>query len=160
MSMTARAYQIPEEEFIKIVKNSTSCADAMRAMGYVCTTGGGYLIVKRRATELHLDLSHWADNTKNARIATKIPTEQYFVKDTPRNGTHTRKRLVQDKLIPYQCAICGNKGEWNNQPLILQVDHINGDHNDNRLENLRFLCPNCHAQTDTFAGKNLKKNKE
>lgn len=62
-------------------------------------------------------------------------------------------RLKRDNYIPYRCAICGNKGFWNDKPLALQVDHINGIPNDNRLENLRWLCPNCHSQTDTYAGK-------
>lgn len=59
--------------------------------------------------------------------------------------------------MEYKCACCGNTGEWNGRPLVLQLDHINGDNCDNRLENLRFLCPNCHSQTDTFAGRNCKK---
>ena len=51
------------------------------------------------------------------------------------------------------CACCGNAGRWQGQPLTLQLDHVNGRYNDNRLENLRWLCPNCHSQTETFAGR-------
>lgn len=155
--MTSKTYQITEEEFVHIITESTSCAEAMRRIGYKCTTGNANLTVKRRIAELNLDISHWADNTKNAHIANKMPDEVYFAKDTPHSGTHIRDRLLKDGLMEYHCACCGNTGEWNGQPLVLQIDHINGDHNDNRLENLRFLCPNCHSQTDTFAGKNLKK---
>ena len=58
--------------------------------------------------------------------------------------------------MKYKCAICGNNGIWNNQKLVLQLDHKNGDNTDNRLSNLRLLCPNCHSQTDTFSGRNIK----
>lgn len=74
--------------------------------------------------------------------------------DFPRG--YLNKRLRKDNLMPYSCGICGNTGIWNNKPLTLQVDHINGMPNDNRIENLRWLCPNCHAQTSTWAGKNIK----
>ena len=74
--------------------------------------------------------------------------------DYPRG--YLNRRLRKDNLIEYQCSVCGNKGEWNGKPLTLQVDHINGIPNDNRIENLRWLCPNCHSQTDTWAGRKLK----
>ena len=64
---------------------------------------------------------------------------------------------MQDNLLEYKCEQCGNTGEWLNQPLVLQLDHINGIHDDNRLENLRFLWPNCHSITETYAGKNKNK---
>ena len=59
-------------------------------------------------------------------------------------------------MLEYKCSICGNNGVYMEKPLTLQLDHINGVNNDNRLENLRFLCPNCHSQTETFSGKKLK----
>ena len=64
-----------------------------------------------------------------------------------------KARLIKEGYIEYKCAICGIK-DWLGQPLSLQLDHINGINDDHRLENLRLLCPNCHSQTDTYAGKN------
>ena len=70
--------------------------------------------------------------------------------------TFKRKLLNEGKLIN-KCAICNMEPIWNNKPITLQLDHINGINTDNRIENLRLLCPNCHSQTDTYTGRNIKK---
>jgi len=64
-----------------------------------------------------------------------------------------RRVIIKDDLIPYKCGECGIS-EWNNKKLALHLDHINGKNSDHRLDNLRFLCPNCHSQTETYTGKN------
>lgn len=150
------AYNLSDEQFKQIIKDSSSCAAAMRKMGFTCVGGNARNAVKRRLSELCIDVSHWEDKTKNAHAAILTSHDKYFAINTPHSGGHIRERLLKYNLIPYKCDICGNIGEWMKKPLRLQVDHINGDHNDNRLENLRFLCPNCHTQTETFAGKNVK----
>ena len=72
------------------------------------------------------------------------------------NRTALKERLIKEKILEYKCAICGNEGIWNGNPLTLQLDHINGINNDHRIKNLRFLCPNCHSQTETFSGRNKR----
>jgi 5-methylcytosine-specific restriction endonuclease McrA len=67
-----------------------------------------------------------------------------------------KNNLVKNNLIPYECATCKNQGKHNGLKLTLQLDHINGNKKDQRLSNLRFLCPNCHSQTETYAGGNRK----
>jgi len=64
-----------------------------------------------------------------------------------------RKEIIKNGLIEYKCSICGIN-EWNNMSISLHLDHINGINGDHRIENLRFLCPNCHSQTTTYAGRN------
>ena len=86
----------------------------------------------------------------------RISDKDFFVKGIERDNKGIRKRILQNGYIEYKCAICSQKPVWNNKSLVLQIDHINGDHLDNRLENIRFLCPNCHSQTDTFSGKNTR----
>lgn len=86
----------------------------------------------------------------------KYTNEEVFTENSTYARHHIKKRLLEDKLIVYECSICKNKGTHNNKPLSLQLEHINGISNDNRIDNLNFLCPNCHSQTDTYAGKVLK----
>jgi Zn finger protein HypA/HybF involved in hydrogenase expression len=86
----------------------------------------------------------------------KYTNEQVFSENSlyPRNKL--KARIINQKLIEYKCTECDNIGIHNGKLLSLQLDHINGKSEDNRLENLRFLCPNCHSQTDTYAGKGSK----
>ena len=88
---------------------------------------------------------------------TRIPNEKLFVKNSSyKNYTHLKNRIINENLIPYECAFCGNEGEWKKKNLSLVLDHINGVKKDNRLENLRFVCPNCDSQLPTFKSKNIK----
>lgn len=89
----------------------------------------------------------------------EIKFEESFVENSPTTRAVIRKYIIRHNLIPYVCEKCGNDGNWQGTVLTLQLDHRNGVNNDHRLENLRWLCPNCHSQTDTFTGKN-KTDKE
>lgn len=84
----------------------------------------------------------------------KYSNECVFVEGSsyPRHGI--KKRILKGNLLEYKCSCCNNDGNWNGQKLVLQLDHINGVNNDHRIQNLRFLCPNCHTQQDTYAAKN------
>jgi hypothetical protein len=70
-------------------------------------------------------------------------------------NSKSRKRFVKAHK-PYKCELCGNEGNWLGKPLSLQVDHIDGNSSNESIDNLRFLCPNCHSQTETFTGRNAK----
>jgi 5-methylcytosine-specific restriction endonuclease McrA len=82
------------------------------------------------------------------------PDDQVFIEGSTIARHHVKRRLMKSGQIKYECARCSNPGTWQGERLSLHLDHINGIHNDNRLSNLRFLCPNCHALTETYAGKN------
>ena len=89
----------------------------------------------------------------------EIKFEESFIENSPTTRSFIRKYIIRHNLIPYVCEKCGNDGNWQGQILTLQLDHRNGVNNDHRLENLRWLCPNCHSQTETFTGRN-KTDKE
>lgn len=85
----------------------------------------------------------------------KIPDSEVFVRDSQyvNNRINLKKRLFVAGILENQCLSCGIGPIWNGLPLVLQLDHINGMNNDHRIENLRILCPNCHTQTETYAGR-------
>lgn len=111
-------------------------------------------MVTRRAKELGVDMSHMRPGRGRP-----TPPEQVFTAGTKKRNSTVRKALLQLDPDDYRCNECGINPTWNGKPLVLQLDHINGDPLDNDINNLRWLCPNCHAQTDTFTGKNIKGSK-
>ena len=145
-----------KEELEQIVSSSITFAEVMIKLGYTKNRGNSVNGLKKYLDSLNIDYSHFkgkAHGTSNTAI---YKLNEILIKDTPyTNMTSLKRRILNANLLEYKCAICGIC-EWQNKPLILQLDHINGDNKDNRLENLRLLCPNCHSQTETFCGKNKK----
>jgi len=83
-----------------------------------------------------------------------------LVKNSKYSKTHLKDRLYKENLLKPECSICGQKGTWLGKKISLILDHINGVNNDNRIENLRIVCPNCNATLSTFCGRNKKNNKK
>jgi hypothetical protein len=86
--------------------------------------------------------------------AKKFKDEDVFVANSTYARHHIKKRIIEDKKIPYCCAVCGIDPIWNGKPMPLILDHINGINDDNRLSNLRFVCSNCDSQLDTYKSRN------
>ena len=87
------------------------------------------------------------------------PHEMLFKENSSSATIVARRRILNENLIPYVCAICSIPPVWNEKPMSLVLDHINGVDNDHRLENLRFICNNCDTQLPTFKGRNKKSNR-
>lgn len=92
-------------------------------------------------------------------IIKKIPLNIIFKENSNYSRGNLSTLIIKERILNYKCEICLNDGYWNGKFLRLQIDHINGIGTDHRIENLRFLCYNCHSQTETFGGKNVKKKK-
>jgi 5-methylcytosine-specific restriction endonuclease McrA len=146
-----------EEDFVNAVKNNYSVRSCLLALG-LNATGGNYAVFKKRVKALGLDTSHFTGqgHLKNRTHdwSKKKTLEEILVADSDyTNRNQIKKRLLTEGLMTYECSSCGI-ADWQGQPLSLHLDHINGINNDHRLENLRLLCPNCHSQTSTYAGRN------
>ena len=153
MSYKGLAATITDEEFKNIVLESDTYTEVMRKLGYAVSNGGPYKTIKKRIKELNIDISHMSHYGAPRGFDRRFTNEEIFCKNSAYRG-RIRPRILKDNLIPYECAICGNKGEWNGKPLTLTLDHKDGDHTNNSLDNLQFVCPNCDSQQDTYAGKN------
>ena len=150
----SKIYQISDEEFKKIVQEANSYSDCLRALGLGTKGGSSTDILKRRIKELNCSIEHFNSYNKSKKPQQKYLLDEILIENsTYANMSCLKKRLINEQRLEYKCARCGIT-DWLGQPLSLQLDHINGINNDHRIENLRFLCPNCHSQTNNYAGKN------
>lgn len=144
--MQQRSIEVSDEELIKSyneLKHLGKLAERYKLP---------HIQVWRRCQQLGLKF-------KNKGSSPKIPLSEIL------EGKHgyyptgkLKKRLIAEEVLEYKCSECGLT-EWNGKKIVLQLDHKNGVSTDHRLENLRFMCPNCHSQTDTWCGKNIGKYK-
>jgi len=155
---------MPLDEFQKMVESKTSLAQILNYFEFAGTSGN-YNTLKRRLEEENIDYSHikmGQDSNKGRKFsnAKKTPLNQVMVKNSDYNRQSLKRRLLKNGMLKNKCYICEQEPEWNGEKLVLIIDHINGDRYDNRLENLRMLCPNCNAQQITFSGRNNHKQKK
>lgn len=149
---------ITKEEMIIILDDSKSLREAMIKFGFSTNGSSAYSNFKNKIMYLGLEVPNYTYYGNNANTNNKrMSNDEIFIENSTYPRQRLKKRVITDNLIEYKCITCKNKGEWNGEKLSLHIDHINGVNNDNRLENLRFLCPNCHSQTETYAGKSNKK---
>ena len=147
---------INDEEFRSLIKESSSFKDVLSYFALE-NKGHNYRTLKKRIKELNINISHIQKHffkMVELNLKNKIPLEDILVKNSTYNQSSLKNRLLKEDLLENVCNICGLSKKWNGKSIVLILDHINGISNDNRIENLRFVCPNCNSQLDTHCGKN------
>lgn len=152
-------YKYSNEQISEAVKKALSVFDVLRTLGIPLNSGGSHYHISQRIKKLSLDTSHFLGRSANCKSRHKggpkaRSPEEILVLSTRKEHTKTlRKALLA--IGRKEVCECGQEPVWNCKPLVLQIEHINGNNLDNRRENLTFLCPNCHTQTPTYGA--LKK---
>lgn len=145
-----------KSDYENAAKASLSYAGMCRYLG-ISPRGGNYTTLKNKIEKYNIDISHFLG--KGWNIGMKVNNRKTYSlneilqKDFPYNTQKLKNRLIESGIKEKKCECCKNT-EWNGKEIPLELHHINGDRNDNRIENLMILCPNCHAQTEKYRGKN------
>lgn len=147
----------------ELCQESYSLAEVLRKAGRK-QGGGAQETLKKKIAEFEIDTSHFtgqlwnkgktAETDNRIKSAEKYTLEEIFIKNSPVTQKVLRGYIERHQVIEYKCQRCGCDGGWQDGIISLEVDHIDGDNTNNEISNLRYLCPNCHALTDTYRGKN------
>lgn len=153
----AKIDMFSDEEFENIVKESSNMIEISQKLGYAAKSGSNYQRIRKRIDELQISTEHFALGNKRP---IKRSVENIFIENSTADQKTLRSWYKKGEYTKYKCSICGQEPFWNGQELSLILDHINGHNKDDRLENLRWVCPNCNQQLPTTNGKNIKRLKE
>ena len=144
-----------ESQLREAVANSTTMSETITALGWPLTSGSRGRLNQMLAL-YQVDTGHFRRGSKGSGL-NRVPIQDVLGRATVQSNW-LKRRLIDEGLLFPLCEFCGCD-EWMGNPIPLELDHINGDRSDNRLENLRVLCPNCHALTPTYRGRNIGKRR-
>lgn len=152
-----KKYKYTKEELQEVVLNSGSIRQCLIKLN-MKPAGGNYQTLHERFKEWNIDTSHFHGQGWNIglkfRPTKRKPMEEILVRNSKFRSSHLKKRLFDESYKDKKCELC-LLSEWLNNPIPLELHHIDGDKYNNEIENLQILCPNCHALTDTYRGKNI-----
>lgn len=144
-------------ELESAINQCNSYRETLRKLGYNTYSGEMSKCLKIICKELGISTDHF---TKRHIDMPKRTPENTFIEHSSASQSALKKLYKKGNYSEYKCAICGQEPFWNGSELVLTLDHINGENHDNRLENLRWVCPNCNRQLDTYGGRNKREHKK
>jgi len=160
----AKLKKLNLDEVRVVVSETFSSSEACRRLG-MAGKSGSTTRFRKFLDDNNIDYSHWTGELwskgktvlDDERLRKTKDNSLIFAENSNASSNYVRALLIKHKLKEYSCQFCGITDTWNGKSISLQMDHINGNRKDHRLENLRWLCPNCHSQTDTFCARNKTK---
>lgn len=155
--MRRNKHSFSTEELVSAVSESLTIAQVLKRLR-LAPAGGNYETINRFIRTANVDTSHFRGKgwAKGRTDRPKRPIEDYLSGKARSTSSELRKKLIKAGVFEEKCSSCGLTS-WLGGRLPLELDHIDGNRDNNNLPNLRLLCPNCHALTPTYRGKNISK---
>ena len=152
------SFRYKKDNLIDVVNKSKNYSDCLKNLGINSITTGNYSTLKKYIKLYNINISHFNSsyNLIMNNINSKIELKDILVENSTYSRQNLKRRLYEEGLKTQICEMCGQDENWNGMKISLILDHINGINDDNRIENLRIVCPNCNAGLDTHCAKNKK----
>lgn len=144
-----------EGDLRRAIAESKSWAETLRRLGY-CPSGGNWRTLKKRAAKFGISTDHFDPYAASRKAGRRIPLDDVLVEGSTYDRRALKRRLYEAGLKQHRCELCGQGELWRGKRIALILDHANGVRDDNRLENLRIVCPNCAATLETHCGRNIR----
>lgn len=156
--MASRIALVPLNKLRQVVAKALTFKEILNFCGLE-QIGSNSITLRSYLDKNKVDYSHIprglnANRGRTFYYPERLEDAAIFCENSKHSRQTARRRVIEGKIIPYKCEICGNTGRWRGKPLILRLDHKNGKRRDHRKENLRFVCPNCDTQLETYGSRN------